>query len=213
MATSDDEKSLISLKILMLGESGVGKSSLISRFVSNRFNLFQPATVGVDFRSTDIQRGFQRVKVNFYDSAGQERFRSVPPIYFRFADAAIFVYDITNDESFKKISYWLEEFHRHDSADTAVKMLIGNKTDRQKERKVTTAEGAGLAQQSDMIFMETSAATAEQIREAFDAVIEMAVEMTNLWGLEQSDTDESIPTSNPALKLESTMSGRKRNCC
>ena len=128
------------LKIVLIGDSGVGKSNLLSRFVKNEFNLESKTTIGVEFATKNIQTDSgQHLKAQIWDTAGQERFRAVASTYYRGAVGAMIVYDITKYKSFEGVEKWYEELKQY--ADDGIKvMLVGNKTDLKKLREVKTEE-------------------------------------------------------------------------
>merc|ERR1712112_94651 len=129
MVTVDDNDVLTTLKILIIGDSGAGKSSLLLRFTDDTFDPEQAATIGVDFKVKTLNVDGNRAKLAIWDTAGQERFRTLTPSYYRGAQGVIVVYDVTNRESFSKIENWLTELETYSTNQDLVKMLVGNKCD------------------------------------------------------------------------------------
>ena len=132
----EEDPILTNLKILIIGESGVGKSSLLLRFTDDQFDPDQEATIGVDFKVKVIDNNGNKVKLAIWDTAGQERFRTLTPSYYRGAQGAILVYDISSRESFQKVEDWLNELETYSTNHDLIKMLVGNKCDKEAERRV-----------------------------------------------------------------------------
>ncbi|XP_014606768.1 PREDICTED: ras-related protein Rab-37-like isoform X3 [Polistes canadensis] len=157
-------------KTILLGDSGVGKTSLLVQFDTGNF---QPgnfaATVGIGFTNKIVTVDETRVKLQIWDTAGQERFRSVTHAYYRDAHALLLLYDVTNKTSFDNIRAWLSEIREHANEDVVI-MLLGNKSDCGQERVVKKEDGERLAQEYKVPFMETSAKTGLNVELAFLAV-------------------------------------------
>uniref|UniRef100_A0A6B2LLT0 Uncharacterized protein n=1 Tax=Arcella intermedia TaxID=1963864 RepID=A0A6B2LLT0_9EUKA len=150
----------------MIGDSSVGKTSICTRFTDNTFTDNFIATLGVDFKIRTITIGDKKVRLQVWDTAGQERFRTITQAYYRGAHGVILVYDITDRETFSNIGRWLEDTSNY-APDYALKMLVGNKADLLEERVVTTKEGADYARLKNLVFMEASAKTCENIDKMF----------------------------------------------
>ena len=131
----EEDPILTNLKILIIGESGVGKSSILLRFTDDAFDPEISATIGVDFKVKVITVDGNKVKLAIWDTAGQERFRTLTPSYYRGGQGAILVYDVTNRESFQKIEDWLNELETYTTNHDMIKMLVGNKCDKEDERQ------------------------------------------------------------------------------
>eukprot|EP01124_Arcella_intermedia_P018785 TRINITY_DN25922_c0_g1_i1.p1 TRINITY_DN25922_c0_g1~~TRINITY_DN25922_c0_g1_i1.p1 ORF type:complete len:206 (+),score=43.52 TRINITY_DN25922_c0_g1_i1:51-668(+) len=153
-------------KVLLIGDSSVGKTSICTRFTDNTFTDNFIATLGVDFKIRTITIGDKKVRLQVWDTAGQERFRTITQAYYRGAHGVILVYDITDRETFSNIGRWLEDTSNY-APDYALKMLVGNKADLLEERVVTTKEGADYARLKNLVFMEASAKTCENIDKMF----------------------------------------------
>lgn len=153
-------------KILLIGNSGVGKSSLLLRFADDTFtDNFMP-TIGVDFKIRTLEVDGRTIKLQIWDTAGQERFKTITSSYYKGAHGIIVVYDITDKESFKNIDNWMNEVEKH-ASDNVSRILVGNKCDLDESRQVTTDEGKELADQYNIRFMETSAKESANVEEAF----------------------------------------------
>lgn len=160
---------LPSLKILIIGEGAVGKSCLLLRYTDDSFeNIFMP-TVGVDYKTKIIDIDNTRVKLQIWDTAGQEKFRSLIPLYFRCSQGAMLVFDLTNEDSFYKIPSWISLYHEC-SDSTADFVLIGNKKDLNSKRKVSYDKAIRFAEFNNYDYYETSALTGENIEEAFSDI-------------------------------------------
>ncbi|MCD7464896.1 Ras- protein RABA5b [Datura stramonium] len=170
MDSSDDDSEEYLFKIVIIGDSAVGKSNLLSRYARDEFNLHSKATIGVEFQTQVVEINGKEVKAQIWDTAGQERFRAVTSAYYRGAFGALLVYDISRRSTFESVTRWLDELHTH--CDTTVaKMLIGNKCDLDNIRDVSTEEGAKLAEDEGLFFMETSALDSTNVNKAFEIVI------------------------------------------
>jgi len=153
-------------KVLLIGDSGVGKSSLILRFADNAFSDMYISTVGVDFKIRDFSIDGEKILLQIWDTAGQERFRTITASFFRGAHAIVVVYDITKPDTLANVTKWLDEITRSAPPDVK-RILVGNKTDLAKDRQVTTKEGQDLAKSRKMVFFETSAKDASNVKEMF----------------------------------------------
>ncbi|CAD5165657.1 ras-related protein RABA5e-like [Musa acuminata AAA Group] len=157
-------------KIVIIGDSAVGKSNLLSRYARNEFNLHSKATIGVEFQTQSMEIDGKEVKSQIWDTAGQERFRAVTSAYYRGAVGALVVYDISRRTTFDSVPRWLQELNTH--SDTAVaKMLVGNKCDLEDIRDISIDEGKSLAEAEGLFFIETSALDCTNVKKAFEIVI------------------------------------------
>jgi small GTP-binding protein len=136
---SEDDYDLI-FKVVLIGDSGVGKSNILSRYLKDEFNLHTKTTVGVEFGTKKIEVDGMKIKAQIWDTAGQERYKSITNAYYKGSKGALLVYDITKKESFDNIEKWLQEFKRNCEPDITI-ILIGNKCDLQNERVVSREEG------------------------------------------------------------------------
>lgn len=164
-----DPKNL-KVKLVLLGDSGVGKSCIVLRFVRGQFDPSSKVTVGASFLSQTIAlQDSTTVKFEIWDTAGQERYAALAPLYYRGAAIALVVYDITNPDSFNKAQYWVKELQKHGSPDI-VMALVGNKADLNENREIQVQEGIDYAEKNGMFFIETSAKTADNINQLFEEI-------------------------------------------
>ncbi|KAG0198670.1 hypothetical protein BGX28_007903 [Mortierella sp. GBA30] len=154
-------------KIVLIGDSGVGKSNLLSRFTRGDFNLESKSTIGVDFgaRTVQVEDG-KMIKAQIWDTAGQERYRAITSAYYRGAVGALLLYDITQHGTYESVSRWLSEVREHADSNIIV-MLVGNKSDLRHLRSIHTEEAKGFAEENGLMFIETSALDATNVDIAF----------------------------------------------
>ncbi|EGC39128.1 Rab GTPase [Dictyostelium purpureum] len=162
-------ESLSKYKLVFLGDQSVGKTSIITRFMYDTFDITYQATIGIDFLSKTMYLEDRTVRLQLWDTAGQERFRSLIPSYIRDSSVAIVVYDITNKNSFLNTIKWIEDV-RNERGNNVVIMLVGNKTDLADKRQVSIEEGEAKAQEYDIMFTETSAKAGFNIKALFRKV-------------------------------------------
>lgn len=153
-------------KLLLIGDSGVGKTCVLFRFSEDAFNSTFISTIGIDFKIKTIELDGKKIKLQIWDTAGQERFRTITTAYYRGAMGIMLVYDITNDKSFDNIKNWIRNIEEHAAADVE-KMVLGNKCDMEDKRQVSKDRGEQLATEYNIKFMETSAKTAQNVEESF----------------------------------------------
>jgi len=154
------------IKLLLIGDSGVGKSCLLLRFSDDSFTPSFITTIGIDFKIRTIDLDGSRIKLQIWDTAGQERFRTITTAYYRGAMGILLVYDVTDDKSFGNIRNWIRNIEQH-ATESVNKMLIGNKCDLVDKRVVETERGQALADEYHIKFMETSAKNSINVDKAF----------------------------------------------
>uniref|UniRef100_A0A7N0U334 Uncharacterized protein n=1 Tax=Kalanchoe fedtschenkoi TaxID=63787 RepID=A0A7N0U334_KALFE len=172
MSSSDDELTgeEYLFKVVVIGDSAVGKSNLLSRYARNEFSPHSKATIGVEFQTQSMEIDGKEVKAQIWDTAGQERFRAVTSAYYRGAVGALVVYDITRRTTFDSVNRWLDELKTH-SDSTVAKILVGNKWDLEHIRAISPEEGKSIAESEGLFFIETSALDSTNVQEAFELVI------------------------------------------
>eukprot|EP00388_Colpodella_angusta_P003467 GDKJ01012220.1.p1 GENE.GDKJ01012220.1~~GDKJ01012220.1.p1 ORF type:complete len:215 (+),score=55.80 GDKJ01012220.1:23-667(+) len=165
-------------KLLLIGDSGVGKSCLLLRFSDDNYSDSYISTIGVDFKIKTININNKTVKIQIWDTAGQERFRTITCAYYRGAHGIIVVYDVTDRESFLNVKNWMSEIDKH-AAPTTLRLLVGNKVDLASKKQVTTEEGQALAEEFGIPFMETSAKCSTNVTDAFRTMASQIMENLN----------------------------------
>ncbi|KAG0345391.1 Ras- protein ric2 [Podila humilis] len=166
-----DEKYDYLCKVVLIGESSVGKTNMLSRFTQNQFNLESKSTIGIEFSTAkSIEIDGKVLKAQIWDTAGQERYRAITSAYYRGAVGALLVYDISNLASFHKLERWLGELKDHADSNTVI-ILIGNKSDLRHLRAVATEDAKAFAEKNDLMFMETSALDGSNVQLAFTQVL------------------------------------------
>lgn len=156
--------------MILVGESGVGKTNLLSRFAFDEFNIESRATIGVEFSTRNIKVENTVIKAQVWDTAGQEKFRAVTNAYYHGSIGAMIVYAVNDRNSFDRVEKWLEEVKKNADPDVLV-MVIGNKSDLDEARVVATTEGEALAEKHGFLFMETSAKSSRNVDRAFTELV------------------------------------------
>ena len=188
-------------KVLLLGDTDVGKSSLILRYTEETFNSKLVNSIGVDFKMKKKEIDGKIIKVQIWDTAGHERFRSITYSYYRGANAIIIVFDITDKKSFLSITEWLKQIEKH-AKENVFKFLVGNKSDLTEERKVTFEEAKEYADKHDLPYIETSAKEGININELFESSIKSFLSSNKYIG-----GDKNIKLNNQSTTSE------KSDCC
>lgn len=192
-------------KLVLLGSSSVGKTSLVLRYMKQDFSNVLP-TVGCAFFTKVVDLGSSSLKLEIWDTAGQEKYHSVCHLYFRGANAALLVYDITRKDSFHKAQQWLEDLEKEFHPGEVVLMLVGNKTDLSEEREVTFQEGKEFAESKSLLFMETSAKLNYRVSEIFNTIAQELLQRVG-------DRESSSPQEGEAVVLNQGPTVRPRQCC
>ena len=154
-------------KILTIGESGVGKTCILRRFVEDKFLKNHLATIGIDFKTKTLNINNQEIKLKIWDTAGQERFRNITTQYYKGADGIVLVYDVTDEASYEKIKDWMDQILSNTQQEEIGLVLLGNKCD-MEPRNVTEDQGKKMAEDLKISYFETSALTGQGIKEAFE---------------------------------------------
>ncbi|XP_042562180.1 ras-related protein Rab-15-like [Clupea harengus] len=162
------------LRLMLLGDSGVGKTCLLWRFTDGDFHPSHISTIGIDFKMKTLDIDGTRVRVQIWDTAGQERYQTVTKQYYRRAQGILLVYDVTNEHSFQHIVKWASDVDEC-APEQVMRILVGNKCDEEERRRVTTEQGDKLAKSYGMDFFETSAFSNHNIKESFSRLTEMAL--------------------------------------
>ena len=195
-------------KVLLLGNSDVGKSSLLLRYVDSVWNDAFVPTIGVDFKVKTLNINDKKIKMQIWDTAGQERFRTVVATYFRGAHGILLLYDVTNKDSFKNLENWLIEIEKN-AQEKVLKILIGNKCDLNDDREITTEEGKAFALRNGMEFMETSAKMNTNVTEAFETLGKLMIEFNSKGNqATQKNNDNKNLKAGAGKNLKT-----KKGCC
>ncbi|OCH90651.1 ras-domain-containing protein [Obba rivulosa] len=201
-------------KVVLIGDSGVGKSNLLSRFTRNEFNLESKSTIGVEFATRSINVDGKTVKAQIWDTAGQERYRAITSAYYRGAVGALLVYDIAKHATYVNVTRWLKELRDHADSNIVI-MLVGNKSDLKHLRAVPTDEAKAFATENGLSFIETSALDASNVESAFQTILTDIYRIVSSKSLEQSadpikpPTGDSI-TVSPSVDASQQQGGK---CC
>ena len=200
--------------LIFLFFSDVGKSCILLQFTDKRFQPVHDVTIGVEFGANMVQLNHQGteipVKLQIWDTAGQESFRSITRSYYRGAACALLVYDITSRDSFRNLHKWLEEVKQHSQPKMTI-LLIGNKQDLEERRKVTTAEGQEFADQNGLMFLETSAKTAYNIDAAFVKSAESIYEKVQNGTLQTHDESHGVKAGRLAHQTQAALQNGNAN--
>ena len=170
----DEEYSMI-FKMILIGDSGVGKTNILSRYINNTFSEATKSTVGVELGTKVEEYNNTKIKVQIWDTAGQERYKSITKSYYKGAKGAFIVYDITKKDSFQNVDKWIQDLKDFGEDDAAI-LIVGNKSDLEDKREVTTEEVKKKAEVYKMAYCETSALKATNIEYAFKTLIKLVAE-------------------------------------
>ena len=200
-------------KVVLIGDSGVGKSNLLSRFTRNEFNLDSKSTIGVEFATRTINVDGKTVKAQIWDTAGQERYRAITSAYYRGAVGALLVYDISKHATYGNVTRWLKELRDHADSNIVI-MLVGNKSDLKHLRAVPTEEAKTFATENELSFIETSALDASNVESAFQTILTDIYRIVSSKTLEQSADPIKAPTSDTIpVAIDSSAPASGSKCC
>ena len=197
---------------MILGETSVGKTNLLLRYTNDEFTSHTP-TIGLDFSSKAVYVDGKSVKIQFWDTAGQEKYRAMAKNYYKMANGVILVYDITRAETFKKLDTWVNEIRTHANSKTKI-MLISNKNDLAKERVVSREEGESFAKKNGMFFWETSALTNDGkcVNKAFDTIFQECIrDVYKQYKINEAVEYEIIKKQTKVLKNDAFE--ERKACC
>uniref|UniRef100_A0A8C9FRP0 Ras-related protein Rab-25 n=1 Tax=Pavo cristatus TaxID=9049 RepID=A0A8C9FRP0_PAVCR len=180
MSSAEEDYNFV-FKVVLIGESGVGKTNLLSRFTRNEFNHDSRTTIGVEFSTRTVLVGDAAVKAQIWDTAGLERYRAITSAYYRGALGALVVFDITKHQTYDVVERWLKELYDHTEASIVV-MLVGNKSDLAQAREVPTEEAKMFAENNGLLFTETSALDSTNVEQAFETVLKGGCRRVPRWG-------------------------------
>ena len=222
--TNIDNLEILKFKLIVVGDQNTGKSCILNRFANNTFQENYQATIGLDFQTKNVTIHNQDIRLTLYDTAGQEKFRSLIPMYIREAQIILLVYDITNKESFDSIPKWFSDILNVKN-DEAVFVLIGNKIDLTNNRKISYNEGKRLANEKNIIFEELSAKNGTNFNDLFNNRIFEAVykkfknKFDDIEKIQNNNSYESTESNEIQLKNikmdnnNEIKKKRKKKCC
>ncbi|BFG24978.1 ras-related protein Rab11D [Prunus yedoensis var. nudiflora] len=211
---ADDDYDYL-FKLVLIGDSGVGKSNLLSRFTRNEFNLESKSTIGVEFATKTMNVDGKTIKAQIWDTAGQERYRAITSAYYRGAVGALLVYDVTRGATFENVARWLKELRDHTDPNIVV-MLIGNKSDLRHLVAVSKEDGKSFAERESLYFMETSALEATNVESAFTEVLTQIYRVVSKRAVEAGNNGSATaaPSKGQTINVKDDSSVFKRiGCC
>ena len=204
------------LKYIIIGDSAVGKSNLLLRYVHDKFNEDYQATIGVEFGAKNLEINNEKYRIQIWDTAGQENFKSITRAYYKNSVCAIIVYDITNRESFNNINTWIDDC-KSQSPKTVFFVLVGNKIDLENERKVDYNEGLNFAKENQMFFFECSAKTGKNVEDIFYKSAEHIAEKIKNGnydlGSDSCGIKQGGDNKNNIFEIKDDEEVEKKRCC
>ena len=196
------------IKILTLGDTLVGKSSIVLRFSDNRFDDNQLATIGIDYKTKYIKVKDASVKVLLWDTAGQEKFRNIARQYYKGANGVLLIYDVCDRKSYERIGFWMDELKQNNEIEQLYIILVGNKIDLEEKRVITREEAEKYAEDNNINYLEVSAKTGEGILDLFNEVTKGTMDKV----FNDQDNNEDKEKIKTYLDTNSNRK-RKKKCC
>ena len=194
-------------KLILIGDSYVGKSNILLKYLKNQFNENSKTTIGVEFGTKNIIINNKRIKIQIWDTAGQERYRSITSAYYKGAKGALIVYDITRKNTFDNIDKWITDLKLNGDKNICI-IILGNKSDLIDKREINKNDGIKKAEMYKTAFVETSALNGDNISKAFDELIEQIV--INNKNIFQDDNENEI---DKGVNLNDEKNNNKKKCC
>ena len=214
----DGEYSMI-FKMILIGDSGVGKTNILSRYINNTFSETTKSTVGVELGTKVEEFNNTKIKVQIWDTAGQERYKSITKTYYKGAKGALIVYDITKKDSFQNIDKWIQDLKEFGEEDAAI-LIVGNKCDLEDKREVTAEEVTKKAEVYKIAFCETSALKAKNIDYAFQTLIKLVAEKMenkknkeNKYGNKSNVISTGVSLETKIIAEENRPKNKDKYCC
>ncbi|KAH0470794.1 hypothetical protein IEQ34_000517 [Dendrobium chrysotoxum] len=199
-------------KIVLIGDSGVGKSNILSRFTRNEFCLESKSTIGVEFATRTLQIDGKTIKAQIWDTAGQERYRAITSAYYRGAVGALLVYDITKRQTFNNLHRWLRELRDHADSNIVI-MMAGNKADLNHLRAISEDDARLLAEKEGLSFLETSALEAFNVERAFHSLLTEIHNIISKKALAAQEATATAPIHGTIINVADSSGSSKRSCC
>ncbi|XP_024973730.1 ras-related protein Rab11C [Cynara cardunculus var. scolymus] len=212
MASRVDHEYDYLFKIVLIGDSGVGKTNILSRFTRNEFCLESKSTIGVEFATRTLEVDGKTIKAQIWDTAGQERYRAITSAYYRGAVGALLVYDITKRPTFDNLQRWLRELREHADSNIVL-MMAGNKSDLNHLRAVSEQDGQSLAEKEGLSFLETSALESYNIEESFKSVLTDIYRIVSKKALAAEEGSMGAPGKGTTIDVGGETGNTKRGCC
>uniref|UniRef100_A0A0C9RP76 TSA: Wollemia nobilis Ref_Wollemi_Transcript_6127_1229 transcribed RNA sequence n=1 Tax=Wollemia nobilis TaxID=56998 RepID=A0A0C9RP76_9CONI len=212
MARRPDDEYDYLFKVVLIGDSGVGKSNLLSRFTRNEFCLESKSTIGVEFATRTVQVEGKTIKAQIWDTAGQERYRAITSAYYRGAVGALLVYDITKPTTFDNVGRWLKELRDHADSNIVI-MLVGNKSDLKHLRGVATEDAQSFAEREGLSFLETSALEATNVEKAFQTILAEIHRIISKKALASEEAAGTGIKEGKTIVVAESDNNSKKGCC
>ena len=197
------------IKILTLGDTLVGKSSIVLRFSDNRFDDNQLATIGIDYKTKYIKVKDASVKVLLWDTAGQEKFRNIARQYYKGANGVLLIYDVCDRKTYERIGFWMDELKQNNEIEQLYIILVGNKIDLEEKRVVTREEAEKYAEDNNINYLEVSAKTGEGILDLFNEVTKGTMDKV----FNDQDNNEDKEKIKTYLDTNNNRKRKKKKCC
>lgn len=202
-------------KVVLIGDTGVGKSNLLSRFTRNEFSLESKSTIGVEFATRSIQVDGKTIKAQIWDTAGQERYRAITSAYYRGAVGALLVYDITKLMTYENVERWLKELRDHADSNIVI-MLVGNKCDMGYLRTVSTEDASAFCEKEGLSFIETSALESTNVEAAFQQILTEIYRIVSKKAIDSGADSAVQPTPGQTIEvkpIDPSEGAKKKSCC
>jgi small GTP-binding protein len=207
---ADIEEYEMMIKVILIGDSGVGKTNIMSKYLKNQFMENSKATVGVEFGSKLFNHEGHKIKAQIWDTAGQEKYKAITGAYYKGSKGAFVVYDITRKETFASVERWVNDLKSTSDPKLTI-ILIGNKNDMEDQRQVTKEQGEEKAKSFGCAFLETSALSGDNLDKAFTLMVKEIFEKFNSESTGEEEGD-SVKKGED-IKLEKTTENKKKSCC
>ncbi len=198
------------IKILTLGDTQVGKSSIVLRYTEDKFDDNQFSTIGIDYKTKYMKMDDSSVKVLIWDTAGQEKFRNIAKQYYKGANGVLLIYDICSRKTFERVEFWLKELKENNRIDELFICLVGNKSDLEDKREISIEEGEKYATDNNILFLEVSAKSGKGITDLFKKVIKGALDKVYT-KIEKEEGEEKVRLSSFLEKID--VKEKHRRCC
>ena len=198
------------VKVIIIGDSGVGKTNIMSKFLKNKFMEESKATVGVEFGSKLFDLNGHKIKAQIWDTAGQEKYKSITGAYFKGSKGALVVYDITQKSTYESLEKWVNDLKSAGDPKITI-ILIGNKSDLEENRQVSKEQGEEKAKSFGCAFLETSALSGDNIGKAFNMMVKEIFEKFSNDSAEDSELESGFKGED--LKLDKVVDKKKKKCC